>query len=86
MDREVAYTLLCLLLQYIQHRFDRQIFDLVIAVMKYLIHRHRTDRHRRMLDHCRPDLIQISAGTEIHDRICTILQADIDLFDLTLHI
>ncbi len=86
MNREIAHALLCLLLQYIQHRFDRQIFDLVIAVMKDLIHRNRANRYCRMLDHCRPDLVKVSAGTEIHDRICTILQADIDLFDLTLHI
>ena len=86
MDREITHALLCLFLQYIQHRFDRQIFDLVMTVMKDLIHRYRTDRYSRMLDHRCSDLVQISAGTEIHDRICAILQADIDLFDLTLHI
>ena len=86
MDRKIAHTLLRLFLQHLQHRIYRQIFDLVIAVMEDLIHRYCSDRYTGVCDYRFADLVEITSRTEIHDRIGSILQADIDFFDLSLYI
>ena len=90
-ERHVIDALLCLMLDHVEQVVGGELLELLVpfavgSALHRLVDRDRSDWNWRCGDDRAADSVDIAAGGEIHDRIGPVLDRDLELLDLAIHV
>src|SRR6266404_1802243 len=90
-ESHVVDALLRLMLDHVEQIVGGELLELLVpfavgSALYRLIDRHGADRNRRSSNDRAPDSIDVAAGREIHHGVGAVLDRDLELFDLAVHV
>ena len=86
-NRLIIHTLLGVLFDDVQKVVRRQGFNVAVNAFQRLIDRHRANRHRRSINDCGANFIQVAATRrQIHHRVGTIFDGKMQFCHFFIHV